>query len=63
MPGEEGEEGGGELPDTAPTAPEAGVDSGSSLPSTGFEALLLALVGFALLILGTAVRRVNRAGS
>ena len=50
------------MPDTAPTAPEAGVDAGTSLPSTGFEALLLALVGFALLILGTAVRRVNRAG-
>ena len=33
------------LPDTAPTAPEADVDAGSSLPSTGFEALLLALGG------------------
>ena len=50
------------MPDSAPTAPEADVDAGVSLPSTGFEALLLALVGFALLILGTAARRVNRAG-
>lgn len=62
-PGGEGQEDdGGELPDTTTTAPEADAEGGASLPSTGFEALLFALVGFALLILGTAVRRVNRAG-
>jgi LPXTG-motif cell wall-anchored protein len=65
VPGGEGQEdddaGGGGQPETEPTVPETGAEGGTSLPSTGFEALLFALVGFALLILGTAVRRVNRA--
>jgi hypothetical protein len=46
---------------TAPPAPVAGVDTGvGSLPFTGLDAALFALVGGPLLLLGAGMRRLAR---
>lgn len=42
--------------EAAPTA-EAAQDGSSTLPRTGFHVLLVAAIGYALLLAGTAIRR------